>query len=60
MSYIDAAGPHATVHHLARAHQAHDLLKLYANPLRQGMPLSSTEQEAVRRAAKLLRLEIKR
>lgn len=34
---------------------AYRLLSAYANPLRSGMPLSSTETDAVRRAARLLR-----
>lgn len=39
----------------ANALRALRLLEAYANPLRAGLPLSSTEAEATRRAAQLLR-----
>jgi hypothetical protein len=38
-----------------RVYGAYRLLDAYANPLRAGMPLSSTEEVAVRRATQMLR-----
>lgn len=41
---------------LARVIQAYQLLEAYANPLRAGMPLNSTELEATRLAVAILKL----